>query len=144
MELKVPNGMVGLIIGKGGENVQRMQAQCGVHVQIAKESEMRPGETHRTVILRGSADGVEEAKAQIEEMIEERMHRGRERRERDTRNDLAHLPFVLMIPIPNDKVGIVIGRSGATVRAIQDSTGTYIKVPPMVSDLAGWVCWLSS
>jgi far upstream element-binding protein len=36
VEMRVPNGMVGLIIGKGGENIQRMQNQTGAHVQIAK------------------------------------------------------------------------------------------------------------
>jgi transcription antitermination factor NusA-like protein len=34
IEMKVPNSMVGLIIGKGGENIQKMQAQCGIHVQV--------------------------------------------------------------------------------------------------------------
>jgi len=34
LELNIPNNLVGLIIGKGGENIQRMQIQTGAHVQV--------------------------------------------------------------------------------------------------------------
>ena len=43
VELRVPNNMVGLVIGKGGENIHRMQTQTGAMMQIAKESDMKPG-----------------------------------------------------------------------------------------------------
>jgi len=36
VSLLVPNSMVGLIIGRGGENIQRMQMQTGGHLQIQK------------------------------------------------------------------------------------------------------------
>ena len=36
VSLYVPNSMVGLIIGRGGENIQRMQMQTGGHLQIQK------------------------------------------------------------------------------------------------------------
>jgi polyribonucleotide nucleotidyltransferase len=43
IELRIPNNMVGLVIGKGGENIHKIQAQTGASMQIAKESEMKPG-----------------------------------------------------------------------------------------------------
>ena len=43
IELRIPNNMVGLVIGKGGENILRIQLQLSVIVTIAKESEMQPG-----------------------------------------------------------------------------------------------------
>ena len=39
-ELKVPNALVGLIIGRGGESIQKLQMQTGATLQIAKEHEM--------------------------------------------------------------------------------------------------------
>jgi far upstream element-binding protein len=45
IELRIPNNMVGLVIGKGGENILRIQLQLSVIVTIAKESEMQPGIT---------------------------------------------------------------------------------------------------
>ena len=38
VELKVPNHLVGYVIGRGGENIQKMQAQTGAQIQIAKEN----------------------------------------------------------------------------------------------------------
>ena len=52
--MSVPNSMVGLIIGKGGENIRKLQ-EGGCRVQIARESDMRPGETARAVALYGTA-----------------------------------------------------------------------------------------
>ena len=43
IELRIPNNMVGLVIGKGGENILRIQLQLSVIVTIAKENEMQPG-----------------------------------------------------------------------------------------------------
>lgn len=53
IELRVPNNMVGLVIGKGGENIHKMQTQTGAHMQIAKESDMKPGMsiTYRTILV---------------------------------------------------------------------------------------------
>ena len=38
-EARVPNSMVGLVIGKGGETLRRLTAETGVRVQIAREPE---------------------------------------------------------------------------------------------------------
>ena len=40
-EARVPNGMVGLVIGRGGENIKRLNLDFGVRVQVAKEAEPR-------------------------------------------------------------------------------------------------------
>jgi hypothetical protein len=37
-------------------------------------------------------------------MIEERMTRGRDRTHRDVRSELSNMPFVLMVPVPNERV----------------------------------------
>jgi far upstream element-binding protein len=51
VELRVPNHMVGLVIGKGGENIHRMQTQTGAHMQIAKEADMKPGRLIMFILL---------------------------------------------------------------------------------------------
>jgi hypothetical protein len=42
-QIGVPNGIVGFIIGRGGESIASMQARTGCKVQIQKENEMQPG-----------------------------------------------------------------------------------------------------
>jgi hypothetical protein len=66
-EVQVPQNMVGLIIGKGGENIQRMQQQSGCSVQVAKDPGM-PGDTTRTVTLRGARSAIDEARRMIQEV----------------------------------------------------------------------------
>jgi hypothetical protein len=44
-QIGVPNGIVGFIIGRGGESIASMQARTGCKVQIQKENEMQPGKT---------------------------------------------------------------------------------------------------
>jgi far upstream element-binding protein len=34
-EVDIPTGMVGLIIGKGGENIRDLQMRSGCHIQVA-------------------------------------------------------------------------------------------------------------
>ena len=130
VELRVPNNLVGLIIGKGGDHIQKLQAQTGAHVQIAKESDMKPGETLRSIILRGAPDAVAEAKKRIDDLISERMQPQSNRLQAlGNRNKEQDYSFIIKIPVPNDKVGIVIGKGGATIKSIQERTHANIQVP---------------
>lgn len=127
VEVMVPNHLVGYLIGKGGESIQRMQIQTGVHCQIAKESDMKPGETLRSIVLRGPYDGVVEAKRRIEDTVKERLNYGKGTK--DGKKELENFSFILKFPVPNDRVGIIIGKGGATVKAIQDKTGAHVHIP---------------
>lgn len=135
IELRVPNNMVGLIIGKGGENIVRIQSQLGVHAQIAKEHEMLPGETLRSIVLKGTPSNVNEAKSRIDEIINAQIakqsgissDRG-DRGNNDRGRELDHA-FVVKLPVPNDKVGIIIGRGGMTIKGIQERTRAHVQIP---------------
>ena len=143
IELRVPNNMVGLIIGKGGENIVRIQTQLGVHAQIAKEHEMLPGETLRSIVLKGTPAGVQEAKVRIDEIINAQIAKnsglssgggggGGGGGNANTR-ELDNL-FVVKLPVPNDKVGIIIGRGGMTIKGIQERTRANVQIPPAADE----------
>lgn len=42
-DIRVPDKMVGLIIGRGGEQITRLQAECGCKIQMAPDSGGLPG-----------------------------------------------------------------------------------------------------
>ena len=137
IELRVPNPMVGLVIGKGGENIQKMQSQTGVHVQIAKEQDMRPGETLRSIILKGSPDAVAECKRMIDDIISSRQQNapsggggggGFGGPKVHIVRDLDQA-FILKVSVPNDKVGVIIGKQGMTIRGIQERCRAQIQIP---------------
>jgi far upstream element-binding protein len=123
----VPNAMVGLIIGRGGENIRDLQLRSGAHIQIERDSEAEPGSRTRRIMLKGEVDRVAKAKALIDGMIAEREQelggRGGGRR-------TAPGATSLQVPIPNDKVGLIIGRGGMTIKGIQERTGANIQIPP--------------
>ena len=131
MELRVPNACIGYVIGKGGEMLYRLQASTGTSMFVAKESEMKPGETLRTIIVKGSQEAVEECKRRVDEIVSSKLNPGQQPssggkgapRELDT-------AFVMKIAVPNEKVGIIIGKQGSTVKSLQERTGCKILIPP--------------
>ncbi|RYG67648.1 hypothetical protein EON64_07005, partial [archaeon] len=125
IELRVPNNLVGLIIGRGGENIVRIQTQLSVKCQIAKESEMRPGDTLRSIFIKGAKSNVDEAKKKIDEVIE--MHTNKPQADMNRRE--LQSPFVVKLPVPNDKIGIIIGKGGMNVKGIQERTGCTVLIP---------------
>lgn len=129
IELRIPNNMVGLVIGKGGENILRIQLQLSVVVTIAKENEMQPGDTTRQILLRGSSSAVAEAKKRIEDIIQNQLSRNSGHSGSGGGRELDH-PFVVKLPVPNDKVGIIIGKGGMTIKGIQERSRAVVQIPP--------------
>lgn len=131
IELKVPNALVGLVIGKGGEQIQKLQAQTGVHVQIAREQDMKPGDTSRSIILKGSPAAVAECNRMIDEILNSRKQNttaGVGQPQVRTQKEMEHA-FIVKVKIPNLKVGIIIGKGGATIKMIQERTRAQVQIP---------------
>lgn len=126
-ELKVPNAMVGLIIGRGGDQIQKLQMQTGGQVVITKESEMLPGETHRSIFLKGSRDVVQQLREKIDDIINAKLNPGA-KFGLNSLKDLDH-PIVMKVPVPNDRVGYIIGKGGMNIKNIQEKTRTTVFIP---------------
>merc|ERR1719187_2683466 len=71
-EYKVPDKMVGLIIGKGGEQITKLQATSGCKIQI---NQVSTG-PERQCTLTGSPDAVAKAKALLQDVINEKQTGG--------------------------------------------------------------------
>ena len=67
IEVRVPNNLVGLIIGRGGETIKNINHRTGSFVFIPKECE--PGRNERVLMVSGMIDQVNQAKAEIEEIV---------------------------------------------------------------------------
>jgi predicted RNA-binding protein YlqC (UPF0109 family) len=108
-DIEVPNGMVGFVIGRGGETIASLQAQTMCKVQIQKEFELKPGQTFRTITLSAATkESLEECKARIEAMIQDRM------REESHKNMPHGHSTVLEVRVPDADVGLIIGKGGGT------------------------------
>ena len=73
-KIGIPNGVVGFVIGRGGESIASMQRRTGCRVQIQKEHEMAPGTSMRVITLTASdPNAISDCRSIIEGMVRERM-----------------------------------------------------------------------
>jgi len=119
-DIRIPNDKVGLVIGRGGETIKSLQADTGARIQIAKEP--RPGSPNRMVTLSGSEEQIRVAEKEVFGLIESRQrHQGGGG---GNRGDTTQKKIL----IPQDKVGLLIGKGGETIRNLQANTGCRIQV----------------
>ncbi|UYV72983.1 FUBP3, partial [Cordylochernes scorpioides] len=131
-EWKVPDHMVGLIIGRGGEQINRIQAESGCKVQMAAASE---GSSERTCTLTGTQQAIEKCKELLAQIIngESRGPRGGGmggsrfggRNGGGPNNSSEH---TLEMMIPAGKAGLVIGKGGETIRNLQNQAGVKMVI----------------
>ncbi|KAJ1875741.1 hypothetical protein LPJ55_000367 [Coemansia sp. RSA 990] len=114
----VPNGKVGLVIGRGGESIRDIQYSSGANVQVQPDN----GQRDREIRLIGTPEQIEHARMRIMEIVSA---------EEPHRNPAGHSraqQFVEEFQIPADSVAIVIGRGGETIKFLQQSSGCRIQV----------------
>jgi len=104
---------VGAIIGKGGETIKKLKAQTGCNFDI-KQPEDRSSDVPRVVKVSGSTQSVAKGLIGVARIIAQKAQ---------------SLQFKLTILIPQNKVGIVIGKGGATIKDIRKGTKVRIQIP---------------
>ncbi|XP_029913027.1 far upstream element-binding protein 2-like isoform X1 [Myripristis murdjan] len=115
-EYSVPDSMVGLIIGRGGEQINKIQQDSGCKVQIAPDSGGLP---ERSVSLTGSHDSIQKAKRLLDEIVS----RGRGTPPSYHESTNGQNGTVQEMMIPAGKAGLVIGKGGETIKQLQERAG---------------------
>lgn len=154
-EIHVPNGVVGFIIGRGGETITSMQARTGAKVQIQKENELQPGQTMRIITVSApTADQLEQCKTMITSMVDDRVRAaggspggaggfgrrtsgtvggpglGMQSKDAKVQQALDQGHVLKTVEVPDADVGLIIGKGGSTIQDIQGRTGASIQIPP--------------
>jgi len=136
----IPNGVVGYVIGKGGESITSMQRRTQCRVQIQKENEMAPGTATRIITLSAAnKESIAQCRAIIEGMVAERLKLnamqqggGAVNQQSGTEKVAAALASgqqLVTVQVPDADVGLVIGKGGMNIRSMQDRTGANIQIP---------------
>lgn len=157
-KIGVPNGVVGFIIGRGGESITSMQRRTGCRVQIQKEHEMAPGTAQRVITLTAStAEAIAACRAIIENMVMERMQANAASHPssstgggmgmgggaamgmgmgNNASSQMAQLQKALnegqthvTVQVPDADVGLIIGKGGMQIRNIQEKSGANVQIP---------------
>ncbi|XP_028664377.2 far upstream element-binding protein 3 isoform X1 [Erpetoichthys calabaricus] len=113
-DFKVPDKMVGFIIGRGGEQITRIQLESGCKIQIAPDSS---GLLERPCTLTGTPENIEQAKRLLGQIVD------RCRNGPGFHSEMDGNSAIQEILIPASKVGLVIGKGGETIKQLQERTG---------------------
>ncbi|XP_046671926.1 far upstream element-binding protein 1 isoform X2 [Homalodisca vitripennis] len=149
-DIRVPDKMVGLIIGRGGEQISRLQSESGCKIQMAPDS---GGQPERVCTLTGNAQSISRAKELISAIVQQRSRtEGTGGARLDDMNmggtppNVPHMgdrsnedgppnkqPFQfgktqVEIMVPGPKVGLIIGKGGETIKQLQEKSGAKMVV----------------
>lgn len=102
-----------ILIGKRGIKVHSMMEESGAKIFISRQ----PGQdsSTRKIAIRGTAEAVAKAKELVMAQV------------RYAQTAAAHL-ISKVLKIPVSHTGIIIGKSGATVKSIESETGAMVKL----------------
>jgi len=134
-EIHVPNGVVGYLIGRGGETISSMQARSGCKVQIQKEHELQPGQTNRIITLQATTqESIDQCREMIESMVQDRIRAAGGppsggSKDGKVNEALAAGHALVKVEVPDADVGLIIGKGGTTIKSIQETTGASIQIP---------------
>ncbi|KAI2617433.1 hypothetical protein GGR54DRAFT_206986 [Hypoxylon sp. NC1633] len=139
--IEIESSLVGLIIGRQGENLRRVESETSCRVQFLSPSG-EPGQFRQCKIT-GARARRAEAKAAINRIIDDsgmgalaRGGGGGHDRPPQTRRE-ANPPApnvvrdgeaCMQIMVPDRTVGLIIGRGGETIRDLQERSGCHINI----------------
>ncbi|GAV56958.1 KH_1 domain-containing protein [Cephalotus follicularis] len=127
--IDIPNNRVGVIIGKGGETIKFLQVQSGSKIQVTRDNEADLNSPNRTVELMGTPEQIAKAEQLINEVLSEADAGGSGIVSRRVSGQSGSDNYVTKIP--NNKVGLVIGKGGETIKNIQSRSGARVQVIPL-------------
>ncbi|XP_078571819.1 insulin-like growth factor 2 mRNA-binding protein 2 isoform X28 [Branchiostoma floridae x Branchiostoma japonicum] len=136
-DLWVPGGVVGALIGPGGQNIRSASRQANATIKIAPADQSAQGQAERKVSITGSPDAQWKVQYWVFSKVGQEGYAGSDVEERrwghfsaGARLHPAELPVLRAeIPVPSNMVGRIIGKRGASVQGLQKNTSARIEVP---------------
>ncbi|XP_006355327.1 far upstream element-binding protein 2 [Solanum tuberosum] len=129
-KIEVPNARVGVIIGRGGETIKYLQLQSGAKIQVTRDMDSDPHSRTRGVELVGTPEQIAKAEQLISDVLSEADAGGSGIVSRRITGQVAGAEQFVM-KVANNKVGLIIGKGGETIKNMQARTGARIQVIPL-------------
>ncbi|VAI57323.1 unnamed protein product [Triticum turgidum subsp. durum] len=130
-KIDIPNGRVGVIIGKAGETIKHLQAQSGAKIQVTRDMDVQPGSQTRSVDLSGTPDQINRAEQLIIDVLAEADAGSSGTISNRKYNAPQPGAEQFQMQIANNKVGLVIGKGGETIKSMQAKSQARIQVIPL-------------
>jgi far upstream element-binding protein len=131
--IPIEKSLVGLIIGRSGENLRRVESTTGARVQFMDGPES--GGSTRHCKISGGRAARAAAKAEIYRIIDENGNgtrgsnqdysRGQPKAPSSTNSKDGENSQIM---VPDRTVGLIIGRGGETIRDLQERSGCHVNI----------------
>ena len=123
LKLLVPNYAAGGLIGKGGTLITEMQNKFGGNIRLSSNREYYPGTDERVVVVTGEVNQIIDFNNHIMEKVLGDPSKQSERSPRDEGRGQK-----VKIVLTNGAAGLLIGRAGITIKAIQEESKAKISI----------------
>ena len=130
----IDSSLVGLVIGRQGESLRRIEQESGTRIQFINGPEAGP---QRQCRITGPPSARISAKREINRIIEENggnPARETGRNARAPQKATSQQPALRegeqssQIMVPDRTVGLIIGRGGETIRDLQERSGCHVNI----------------
>jgi len=131
-EMRLPGNKCGLVIGKGGETIKRLSEQYGVKLVVVQETNAVQG-SDKPLRITGDPDKVAQAREAVNGLIGLKddgrgggstNEYGSNRSYSGSRSGQSEV----LIKVPGDKAGIVIGKGGESIKEINRRSGAHVEI----------------
>ncbi|KAM0822781.1 hypothetical protein ACQ4PT_071290 [Festuca glaucescens] len=128
--IEVPNTKVGVLIGKAGETIRNLQVSSGAKIQITKDADVSADAVTRPVELVGTLESINKAEQLIKSVIAEAEAGGSPALIAKGFGSGQSGSEQFEMLVPDNKVGLIIGKGGETIKNLQTRSGARIQLIP--------------
>lgn len=132
LKVLIPSYAAGSIIGKGGQTIVQLQKETGATIKLSKSKDFYPGTTERVCLIQGTVDALNGVHDFIAEKVRE-MPQSSQKSEPvsilqpQTTVNPDRVKQAKLI-VPNSTAGLIIGKGGATVKAVMEQSGAWVQL----------------
>ncbi|XP_035647598.2 RNA-binding protein Nova-1-like isoform X1 [Oncorhynchus keta] len=132
LKVLIPSYAAGSIIGKGGQTIVQLQKETGATIKLSKSKDFYPGTTERVCLIQGTVEALNGVHNFIAEKVRE-MPQSTQKSEPvsvlqpQTTVNPDRIKQAKLI-VPNSTAGLIIGKGGATVKAVMEQSGAWVQL----------------
>ncbi|KAJ8414589.1 hypothetical protein AAFF_G00037910 [Aldrovandia affinis] len=132
LKVLIPSYAAGSIIGKGGQTIVQLQKETGATIKLSKSKDFYPGTTERVCLIQGTVEALNGVHNFIAEKVRE-MPQSAQKSEPvsilqpQTTVNPDRIKQAKLI-VPNSTAGLIIGKGGATVKAVMEQSGAWVQL----------------
>ncbi|KAI3916674.1 hypothetical protein MKW92_006862 [Papaver armeniacum] len=127
-KIEIPNARVADIVSKTGETIRHLQLQSGATIQVTRDMDIDPDEQTRLVTLMGTPEEISKAEQLITDLLSKE---GSGSLSRSIKEFWAG-DSQYQMTLASNKVGLLTGKYGRTIRSIQAKSGACIQLIPLL------------